>query len=198
MAWTPIFFRTPAAFRRWLERHHASATELWVGFYKKGSGRPSVTYAESVDEALCFGWIDGVRKSVDADRYVNRFTPRRPGSVWSVINTRRARALIAGGRMHPAGLAAFKARDPKRSGVYSFEQRKTAALTRQETATFRADTAAWRFFASQPPGYRRLVAWWVISAKRPETRARRLRVLIADSAAGRRIGPMQRPNARRT
>jgi uncharacterized protein YdeI (YjbR/CyaY-like superfamily) len=192
------FFRTPAAFRRWLERHHASATELWVGFHKKSSGRPSLTYAESVDEALCFGWIDGVRKSVDADRYVTRFTPRRPGSVWSVINTRRARALIAQGRMHPAGLAAFKARNPKRSGVYSFEQRKAAALTRQETAALRADTAAWRFFASQPPGYRRVVTWWVISAKRPETRARRLRVLIADSAAGRRIGPIQRPNAKRT
>jgi uncharacterized protein YdeI (YjbR/CyaY-like superfamily) len=193
----PIFFRTSAAFRRWLERHHASATELWVGFYKKGSGRPSMTYAESVDEALCFGWIDGVRKSVDADRYVNRFTPRRPGSVWSVINTRRARALIAEGRMHPAGVAAFKTRDPKRSGLYSFEQRKTAALARLETAAFKASKAAWRFFESQPPGYRRLATWWVISAKRPETRVRRLQTLIDDSAAGRRIGPLQRPNARR-
>ena len=194
----PAFFANAAAFRRWLERHHASATELWVGYFKKGSGRPSVTWPESVDEALCFGWIDGVRKSIDSDSYANRFTPRRPGSVWSDINTRRAQALIDARRMRPAGLAAFKARDPKRSGVYSFERRKAAALSRRETAALQANKAAWVFFQSQPPGYRRVVTWWVISAKRPETRARRLRILIEDSAAGRRIGLMQRPNSRRT
>jgi uncharacterized protein YdeI (YjbR/CyaY-like superfamily) len=195
---SPTFFRSATAFRRWLERHHASATDLWVGFYKKASGRATLTYAESVEEALCFGWIDGVRKSIDADSYVNRFTPRRPGSVWSDINTRRALALIKEGRMRPAGLAAFTARDPRRSGVYSFEQRQAAALSRGEAAAFRANKAAWTFFQSQPPGYRRVVTWWVIGAKRPETRARRLRILIEDSAAGRRIGLMQRPNSRRT
>jgi uncharacterized protein YdeI (YjbR/CyaY-like superfamily) len=118
---TPKFFRTPADFRRWLERHHGTQPELWVGFYKKGSGRPSITWPEAVDEALCFGWIDGIRKSVDAERYVNRFTPRRSRSNWSLVNIRRVGQLIAAGRMQPAGLRAFDARDERKSGVYSFE-----------------------------------------------------------------------------
>ncbi|HUF27418.1 MAG TPA: YdeI/OmpD-associated family protein [Gemmatimonadaceae bacterium] len=188
----PTFFATPARFRRWLERHHDSAAELWVGFYKKGSGRPSITWPESVDEALCFGWIDGIRKSLDDDSYVIRFTPRRRGSNWSAVNTRRATELIAEGRMRPAGLAAFEARDPAKAGVYSFEQRASARLDAAAEATFRKNRAAWRFFESLAPGYRRIALWWVISAKRAETRERRLQTLIADCAAGRKIGQLRR------
>lgn len=185
----PVFFPSATDFRRWLTRNHATVRELWVGYFKKGSGRPSITWPESVDEALCFGWIDGVRKSVDAERYVIRFTPRRTGSVWSRVNIRRAEALIAAGRMRSAGRKAFDARDPARTERYSFEQRLVAKLDREAEARFRADARAWRFFQSTPPGYRRLVTWWVVSAKREATRARRLDRLIAECAAGRRLGP---------
>jgi uncharacterized protein YdeI (YjbR/CyaY-like superfamily) len=188
----PTFFATPTEFRGWLERHHKTARELWVGFHKKSTRRPSITWPESVDEALCFGWIDGIRKSLDADSYVIRFTPRKPGSIWSDVNTRRAEALIGAGRMRPAGLGAFAAKDPRKSGVYSFEQRQAATLTRAELAAFKANKAAWIFFEAQPPYYRRTVVWWIVSAKQAPTRARRLAVLIADSAAGQRIGPMRR------
>jgi uncharacterized protein YdeI (YjbR/CyaY-like superfamily) len=184
----PLFFAKPADFRRWLEKHHHSATELLVGFYKKGSGRPSMTWPESVDEALCFGWIDGVRRSLDDESYTIRFTPRRPGSNWSLINIRKVKALIRGGRMKPAGLEAFKARDDSKSGVYSFEQRENAKLDRKAEATFRANRAAWRFFQAQPPGYRKIAAFYVMSAKREETRTKRLNILIEYSAAGQRIG----------
>jgi uncharacterized protein YdeI (YjbR/CyaY-like superfamily) len=147
-----------------------------------------------VDEALCFGWIDGIRKTIDADSYVIRFTPRRPGSNWSVVNIRRAGELIRGKRMHDAGLRAFKKRDPKKSGVYSFEQQRAAAkLSAAHEKEFKRNRAAWSFFQSQPPGYRKIAAWYVVSAKRDETRARRLARLIEDSAAGRRIGLLQRP-----
>jgi len=147
-----------------------------------------------VDEALCFGWIDGIRKTIDADSYVIRFTPRRPGSNWSVINIRRAGELIRGKRMHDAGLRAFKKRDPKKSGVYSFEQQREAAkLNAAHEKEFKRNRAAWTFFQSQPPGYRKIAAWYVVSAKRDETRSRRLARLIEDSAAGRRIGLLQRP-----
>jgi uncharacterized protein YdeI (YjbR/CyaY-like superfamily) len=168
---------------------------LWVGFHKKATGRPSLTWPESVDEALCFGWIDGLRKSIDADSYMIRFTPRRPGSTWSLVNSRRARALIEEGRMQPAGLAAFKARDPVKSGTYSFEQRSAAALDAESEARFMADRAAWRFFQAQPAGYRRTAIFWVVSARREETRARRLATLIADSAAGQRLGLLRRTEA---
>jgi uncharacterized protein YdeI (YjbR/CyaY-like superfamily) len=188
----PIFFATPGHFRRWLLRHHESERELWVGFYKKGSGRPSITWPESVDEALCFGWIDGVRKTLDAESYVIRFTPRRRGSTWSNVNTKRAEALIRSGRMQPAGLRAFEARSPQNAGRYSFEQKATARLSAAEEARFRAQPEAWRFFQSQPPGYRRIVLWWIVSAKQEATRARRLRTLIDDSAAGRRIAQLRR------
>lgn len=188
----PTFFPTPADFRRWLEQNHESKTELWVGFHKKGSGRPSMTWPESVDEALCFGWIDGIRKRLDAESYVNRFTPRKAGSNWSAINTRRAKELIRTGRMQPAGLRAFKARDPAKSGVYSFEQRNAARLTPEAERRFRANKRAWQFFESQPPGYRRTALWWVVSAKQEATRTRRLGTLIEDSAAGRRIGLLRR------
>lgn len=188
----PTFFPTPADFRRWLEQNHESKTELWVGFHKKGSGQPSITWPESVDEALCFGWIDGIRKSVDAESYVIRFTPRRTGSIWSSINTRRAKELISKERMQPAGLLAFKARDPAKSGVYSFEQRNAAKLDPEAERRFKANKRAWKFFESQPPGYRRTVIWWVVSARQEATRARRLETLIEDSAGGRRIGLLRR------
>ena len=191
----PTFFATPAEFRAWFISNHESAEELWVGFYKKASGRPSITWPESVDEALCFGWIDGIRKSVDAEAYVIRFTPRKRGSIWSNVNIARAKALASDGRMQPAGRRAFEARDEEKSGIYSFEQRARAKLDAAELGKFRANKAAWKFFEAQPPGYRQLATYWIISAKRPETRARRLATLIADSAAGQRIGPMRRaPN----
>ncbi len=187
-----IYFQNPAEFRRWLERHHASEPELWVGYYKQHTGQPSMTWQESVAEALCFGWIDGIRKTVDADRYVNRFTPRRAGGTWSAVNIRVAAALIASGRMQPAGRRAFDARRPDRSGRYSFEQRKTPRFSRDMARAFRAREDAWRFFQSQPPGYRRIATWWVMSAKQETTRQRRLAMLIGDSASGRRVGPMRR------
>jgi uncharacterized protein YdeI (YjbR/CyaY-like superfamily) len=189
---TPLFFASPAGFRRWLMQHHASERELWVGFYKKGSARPSITWPESVDEALCFGWIDGVRKTLDEQSYMIRFTPRRKGSIWSDVNTRRAQALVRSGRMHPAGLRAFRARNPEKAGRYSFEQRSAPQLGEAAEARFRANGEAWRFFQSQPPGYRKIATWWVVSAKQESTRERRLQILIDDSAAGRRIGPLRR------
>ncbi len=188
----PRFFPTPDAFRRWFEEHHASAHELWVGFYKKGTGRPSITWPQSVDEALCFGWIDGVRKKIDEERYVIRFTPRSSRSGWSTVNSRRIKQLIKEGRVLPAGLRAFKARDVKKSGVYSFEQRVNPTLDPASEKRFRANKDAWRFFQLQPPGYRRLTTFWVMSARKEETRARRLDRLIADSAAGQRIREFQR------
>ncbi|MGH7474911.1 MAG: YdeI/OmpD-associated family protein [Longimicrobiales bacterium] len=192
----PTFFATPAAFRRWLMRHHDSAQELWVGFYKKGSGKPSITWPEAVDQALCFGWIDGVRKSLGEDSYVTRFTPRRPGSLWSAVNTNRAQALIVAGLMHEAGLKAFASRAEKRSKQYSFE-REHVALSEEQEAQFRARPRAWTFFQAQPPGYRKTAMWWVIGAKRDATRQKRLATLIADSEAGRRIGLLRRDEPRR-
>ncbi len=187
---SPRFFRTPAEFRRWLAAHHATATELWVGFHKRATGRPSLTWPESVDEALCVGWIDGMRKSLDAERYVIRFTPRKPTSIWSAVNTRRAKELIAARRMRAAGLRAFEARRVEKSGVYSFEQRR-AVLPPRYAARLRAVPAASAFFAAKPPWYRRTAVWWVVSAKREETRLRRLAQLIEDSARGRNIPPLR-------
>jgi uncharacterized protein YdeI (YjbR/CyaY-like superfamily) len=189
------YFRSPAALRAWFAKNHAKATELWVGYYKKGTGEPSVTWPESVDEALCVGWIDGVRKSVDADRYKIRFTPRKPGSIWSAVNIKRAQALIAEGRMRPAGLTAFEARKENRSGVYSYEQRE-AQLPEPYAGLLRKNKAAAEFFDAQPPYYRKAMAWYVVSAKKEETRLRRLEEVIAASAAGRRIEfmtPRKRP-----
>ena len=189
---SPTFFATPAEFGRWLARHHADVAELWVGFHKKGTGTPSITWPESVDEALCVGWIDGVRRSLDEARYVIRFTPRRAGSIWSAVNVRRAQALIADGRMQPAGLAAFEARSAAKTAVYSFERKEEARLEPPEERTFRRERAAWRNFQAMPPGYRRTALHWVVSARRAETRARRLATLIADSAAGVRIKQLRR------
>lgn len=185
-AMKPRFFRSPAEFRLWLEKHHATVRELWVGFYKVASGRGGLTYKEAVDEALCSGWIDGVRKRVDEDSYMHRFTPRTATSTWSVANTKRVEELIALERMAPPGLKVFRERDQQRSGAYSFENRpKTLDAARERT--FKADRAAWRFFRAQPPGYQRLAAFWIMSAKKDETRQRRLASMIRTSAEGRRM-----------
>ena len=187
----PTFFATPADFRRWLEKNHDRVSELLVGFYKKGSGKPSITWPESVDEALCFGWIDGVRRTIDEESYSIRFTPRRARSIWSNVNTKRVAELTKQGRMHDAGHAAFKARDPKRSGIYSFEQRKKdQKLGAAYVKKLKANKKAWEFFQSQAPYYRRMASLYVMSAKKEETRLRRLEALIEDSAAGRRIGQL--------
>jgi uncharacterized protein YdeI (YjbR/CyaY-like superfamily) len=185
----PRFFRTASDFRKWLERHHKTTPELLVGFHKKGSGKPSITWPESVDEALCFGWIDGVRRTIDDASYVIRFTPRRPRSNWSRINVKRAEELTKLGRMRPRGLAAFEARDPNPSGLYSYEQRKKyQTLAAPYEAKLKENKKAWAFFEAQPPGYRRTASLWVMSAKKEETRLRRLATLIDESAHERRIG----------
>ena len=188
---TPQFFPTPAAFRRWLRTHHRAETELWVGYHKVATGKPSMTWPESVDEALCYGWIDGLRKSIDGGAYMIRFTPRKPTSIWSNVNIKKVHALIAAARMRPVGLRAFEARTDARTGVASFES-KALPLSREEISAFRKQAAAWKFWESQPPGYRRTAAHLVTSAKRPETRAKRFAALVADSAAGLRIAQLRR------
>lgn len=185
MADGPVFFAEAAEFRVWLTRNHRSATELMVGFYRVGSGKPSMTWPESVAEALCFGWIDGVRRRRDAERYTIRFTPRRKESRWSAVNIRLATELEAAGRITEAGRAAFACRDPASAG-YSYE-RRNAELGAVQVREFRRNKRAWAFFEGQPPGHRRLAAWYVMSAKREETRARRLARLVEASAAGRRL-----------
>jgi len=187
----PIFFETPAGFRAWLAANHATAGELWVGFYKKGSGRPSLTWPESVDEALCYGWIDGLRRRLDDVSYIIRFTPRRPGSTWSEVNTRRAAELLAAGQMQPAGLAAYEARDLDKTRLYSYEARHQPLDSAYE-ADFRADAAAWAYWEAQPAHYRHGATHWVMSAKREETRRKRLATLIADAAAGQWIAVYRR------
>jgi uncharacterized protein YdeI (YjbR/CyaY-like superfamily) len=188
---SPVFFKTAAAFRAWLARHHDSATELLVGLHKVASGRKSITYHEALDEALAFGWIDGVRRRLDDDSYSIRFTPRKPTSIWSAVNIKRVKELKAAGRMSPAGLAAFATRDEKRSAIYSYE-RGAAALDGGALRTFAANKKALEFYERQAPWYRRTTAHWVISAKRPETRDKRLRTLIDYSSRGERI-PMLTP-----
>ena len=192
----PTFFATPAELRAWLHEHHAEATELMVGYYKKGSGRSSITWPESVDEALCFGWIDGVRRSIDAESYMIRFTPRQPRSTWSAVNIKRVEELTARGLMHPAGLSAYAARVEARSGTYAYEQGDAIQLGEAHEQEFRASPAAWEFFQNQAPSYRKAAVWWVVSAKRDETRRKRLATLIADSGEGRRVGALTPPKAR--
>jgi uncharacterized protein YdeI (YjbR/CyaY-like superfamily) len=182
-----MFFETPAGFRAWLEQNHGSETELLVGFYRKGSGKSGMTWPEAVAEALCFGWIDSVRRGIDEESYSNRFTPRKPASNWSQVNIDKVAELKEAGRMRPAGIAAFERRSEKRSAIYSYEQRKEAAFDPDQEREFRANEAAWRFFQSQPPGYRRTATYWVVTAKREDTRRRRLATLIEDSANGRRL-----------
>jgi uncharacterized protein YdeI (YjbR/CyaY-like superfamily) len=182
----PHFFKTPAGFRKWLAKNHASATELLVGFYKKDSGKPSITWPESVDEALCFGWIDGVRRRIDDVSYSIRFTPRKKTSTWSAINIARVAELTKLGRMQPAGLRAFEHRREEKSGIYAYEN-EARTLTADDEKKFRANEKAWEFFNAQPPGYRRQSIYWITSAKKEETRARRLATLIEDSANSRRL-----------
>ncbi|MCU1244950.1 MAG: hypothetical protein JWN02_860 [Acidobacteria bacterium] len=182
-----VYFSSPAAFRKWLEKNHAKSDELLVGFYKVGSGKPSLTWPQSVDQALCFGWIDGVRRSVDEERYTIRFTPRKPRSTWSVVNIRRVGELLAEGLMQPAGMAAFERRESARSGIYSYEQRPRDVEPELEAKIRAGSAAGWSYFSAQPPWYRRAAQWWVISAKKEETRERRLATLIALSAEGKQL-----------
>lgn len=183
----PRYFATAAEFRAWLEANAATATELLVGFHKVGSGRPSMSWSESVDEALCVGWIDGVRRRIDETAYSIRFTPRKADSIWSAVNIAKLAELRAQGRMRPAGEAAFARRSEARSKVYAYERSSDAELSPDEERAFAAQAEAWRYFASTPPGYRRVVLHWVTSAKKAETRAARLARLVAACAAGQRL-----------
>ncbi len=188
----PVYFRNQSELRWWFEKNHHRETELWVGYYKKGTGKPGITWPESVDEALCFGWIDGIRKSIDEKRYCIRFTPRRPGSNWSEINIERVSALRKLGLMRPSGEAAFARKDARKTRTASYEQ-KSVVLPEDYAKLFRANKIAWSNFNAHPPGYRRTAIWWVISAKREETRRKRLDILIRDSEEGQRIKPLRRP-----
>ena len=186
------FFASSAAFRTWLEKNHASVDELIVGFWKKGSGKGGLTYQEAVDQGLCFGWIDGVKHSLDENSYSHRFTPRRARSIWSAVNLRRFAELQAQGLVRPAGLAAFEARDVKRTQQYSFEQQNPAFDAPLEKM-LKQNRAAHAFWQAQPPGYRKTATWWVVSARRNETRVRRMQTLIEDAARGERIAALRRP-----
>jgi uncharacterized protein YdeI (YjbR/CyaY-like superfamily) len=193
----PLYFRTPSDLRAWFEANHASARELLLAYFKKDSGKPSVTWPESVDEALCVGWIDGVRRSIDEERYVIRFSPRRPGSIWSAINMRRARALAKEKRMRPAGLEAFAARQENKIGVYSYEKRP-AGLVEPYRSVLKKNRKAWAFYEAQPGSYKRAACWWILSAKKEETRRQRLARLVELSAGGRRIPQFTRREPRRS
>ncbi len=189
------FFASADEFRAWLAANHDTATELLVGFYKKDSGRQNMTYQQALDQALCFGWIDGVRRTHDADSYTIRFTPRKPTSIWSQVNIKHVERLTAAGLMQPAGLNAFEQRDPAKQNQYSFE-REHVQLDPAYEAQFRANEAAWAHFQQRPPSYRKPAIWWVMSAKQEATRLKRLATLIADSAAGRKIAPLTRKSER--
>jgi uncharacterized protein YdeI (YjbR/CyaY-like superfamily) len=186
-ATAPRFFRTAAAFRAWLARHHLTATELVVGFHRVGTGRPTLTWSESVDQALCFGWIDGIRKRRDEASYTIRFTPRRPGSNWSAVNIAKMRELERQGLTEAAGRAAFAQRTEARSAIYSYERRQEISFEPPLLRRFKANRAAWTFFQTQPPSYRHLMTFWVMSAKREDTRRGRFDRLIETSALGQRI-----------
>jgi uncharacterized protein YdeI (YjbR/CyaY-like superfamily) len=179
--------------RDWFDANHETAQELWLGYYRKATGKPTVTWSEAVDEALCVGWIDSVRYRIDDERSAQRFTPRRKGSNWSAINVAKVATLTEQGRMRPAGVAAYEARTPERTAIYSYE-RAAAAFSADEAARFEADAAAWADWERRPPSYRKTATHWVTSAKRPETRERRLVQLITDSAAGRKIKALTPPS----
>ena len=185
------FFTSPKQFRQWLERNHDRATELWLGFHKKASGKKSITYAEALDEALCFGWIDGVRRKFNETSYVQRFTPRKPKSIWSNINVNHVERLKKEGRMHAAGLEAYERRDPKRTGIYSFENRPRELSPAYEKK-FRANKKAWEFFQAQPTYYKNLLIFRTMSARKEETQLRRLEQLIEVSAKGQRMGMLEK------
>lgn len=182
-------FPDKAAFRAWMDEHHADTAELWVGYYRKGSGKASISYPDAVDVGLAYGWIDGLTYRIDHEVHANRFTPRRAQSNWSTLNVGRMQALIAAGEAHPAGIAAFEARTPQRSGVYSYEN-APRDLPADYHAALEANAVAFGFWKAQTPSYRRAATYWVVAAKRPETRERRLRTLVEDSAAGRRVKPL--------
>jgi uncharacterized protein YdeI (YjbR/CyaY-like superfamily) len=183
----PIFFDSPEAFYAWLEENHDKQAEVWVGYWKKHTGKPSLTWSQAVDQALCFGWIDGRVQSIDDRSHRQRFTPRKPTSNWSKVNIEKVARLTEEGKMRPAGIAAFERRREDRSGVYSFERERDAEFEPDQLERFRANEAAWAFWEKQPPSYRKTATHWVTSAKKPETRAKRLAQLIEDSAAGLRI-----------
>ncbi len=188
----PRFFKSTTEFRKWLSKNHATATELWVGYYKAGTGSTGMTYMQSVEEALCFGWIDGIRKSIDDKSYTNRFTPRKPTSTWSAVNITLVEKLIAENRMTQAGLTAYSARKDSNSAIYSYEKRPDRFPAELEER-FRKSRRAWNYYQKQPPWYRRTTLHWVTSAKKEETRLRRLAKLIEDSSVGQWIGPLARP-----
>ncbi len=188
----PKFFKKSEEFREWLEKRHKKDSELIVGFYKKGTGKESITWPESVDEALCYGWIDGIRRKVDEESYSIRFTPRRPKSIWSAVNIANVEKLIKEGRMKPEGLAAYEKRTDNELSGYSFEQRKDIKLSREYDALFKKNKQAWTFFKEQAPHYKRAAIWWVLSAKREATRLKRLNELITDSEAGLKVKPLRR------
>ena len=189
----PHFFSSSEELRSWYEKHHDKADVLWVGLYRKATGKQTISWSDAVDQALCFGWIDGVRKTIDDESYANRFTPRRPNSNWSAVNVAKVGRLKAEGLMTPPGLAAFAKRREDKTAVYSYERRDEARFDRQQLKQFKANAQAWRFFNAQPPGYRKLATFWVVSAKREETRTRRLAQLIEDSSAGRRLAQLSQP-----
>jgi uncharacterized protein YdeI (YjbR/CyaY-like superfamily) len=184
------FFDTADDLRAWFAQNHDTAPEIFVGYWKKTSGQTGVTHPEAIEQALCFGWIDSVGRGIDDQRYQVRFTPRRKGSVWSKVNVAKIAELTAKGQMHPAGLKVFEQRKPDRVAVYSYEQPADAVFDREQIALFRERASAWEWFCAQSPSYRRSAVHWVVSAKRPETRDRRLAQLIADSAAGRKVPPL--------
>jgi uncharacterized protein YdeI (YjbR/CyaY-like superfamily) len=186
----PLFFATADDLRAWFAEHHESAPELFLGYWKKGTGKPTVTHTEAIEQALCFGWIDSIGRRIDDERYQVRFTPRRKGSVWSAVNVATIARLTEQGLMYPAGLRAFEERRPDRVATYSYEQPADAVLEPAQEERLKADPRAWEWFCTQPPSYRRAAVHWVTSAKRPDTRERRLVQLIKDSAAGQRVPPL--------
>ncbi|HEX6036454.1 YdeI/OmpD-associated family protein [Longimicrobium sp.] len=193
----PIFFASPDEFRAWLAENHEREKEVLVGFHKKHTGRPTMTWAQSVDEALCYGWIDGVRRSLGEEAYTIRFTPRKARSTWSAVNIKRVPELAQEGRMQPAGLRAYEAREESNSRIYSHERKDEAVFEPAMETRFRANEAAWSFFQAQAPSYRKAVTHWVITAKQEATRQRRMEQLIAESASGRRVDQFTSPAARK-
>ncbi|HVI47481.1 MAG TPA: YdeI/OmpD-associated family protein [Chitinophaga sp.] len=183
----PVFFETAAAFRQWLDKNHHKAADLLVGFYKTGSGKKSMTWSESVDQAICYGWIDGVRKSIDDESYFIRFCPRKPKSIWSAINIKKVEDLIKAGLMTPAGTAAFSKREESRSAIYTYERKEEIRFSEEYAARFNANKKAWKYFESAAPSYIKQATHWVMSAKQEATREKRLQELISDSEAGRRL-----------
>lgn len=186
-----IFFGSGAEFRKWLTENQAETKELWVGFYKKSSDKAGITYSEAVDQALCFGWIDGIRKSIDEFSYTNRFTPRKPNSIWSLVNIKRVSELSELGLMQPAGFKAYNERDQNKTGQYSHEQ-DNRMLDDLYESQLRANKRAWDFFQVQPPWYQKAAKWWIMSAKKEETRLKRLAILIEDSEQARKLAVLQR------